>query len=98
MELLPKLKPAAGCPQKMGQFVFLLLDSTRSCHYDKGRAAAQPVASLPPLVYLPGSGSRETQQKKHCQAREAGSSLVLYFTDWEAVHHGTDTAGLVQYF
>ena len=95
MELLPKLKPAVGCPQQAGQFIFLLLDYTRSSPYDKGRAAAQPVAALPPLVNLPGSGHRENQQKKHCQAREAGSSLVLYFTDWEAVLHGTDTAGLV---
>ena len=81
-----------------GSFIFLLLDYTRSCHYDKGVATAQPVASLPPLVNLPGSGFRANQQKKHCQAREAGSSLVLYFTDWEAVLHGTDTARLVQYF
>ena len=71
----------------MGQFIFLLLDYTRSCLYDKGRAAAQPFVLLPPLVNLSGSGSRETQQKKHCQAREAGSSLVQYFTLWEAVHH-----------
>ena len=79
VELLPKLKPAAGCPQRTRQFIFLLLDSTRSLPYDKGRAAAQPSASLPPLVNLPGSGFRESQQKKHCQAREAGSSLVAVF-------------------
>ena len=79
VELPPKLRLAAGCPQQAEQFVFLLLDSTRSSPYDKGRAAAQPSASLPPLVNLPGSGFRESQQKKHCQAREAGSSLVAVF-------------------
>ena len=51
-----------------------------------------------PLSTCRGAAFVQTSKKKHCQAREAGSSLVLYFTDWEAVLHGTDTARLVQYF
>ena len=54
MELFPKLKPAVGCPQYVGRFIFLLLDYIRSYLYDKGGAAAQPAAGAPAPCQLAG--------------------------------------------
>ena len=41
----------------------MLLDYIRSCLYDKGIAASQPITLLPPLVNLPGSGYVKTSKK-----------------------------------
>lgn len=61
----------------------------------RGNCAAVRFAAAP---CQPDGGGYVKPSKKHCQAREAGSSLVLYYTLWEAVHHGTDTSKIGSVF